>query len=324
MQKNLGLVRLIDEASQNIAPYVRQTYLEHSTAYSELTGARVFLKCENLQYTGSFKLRGAINKLLSVDRRSPQEKVVVAASTGNHGKAVAHGATRLGFRAKVFAPSTADPEKLHAIERYGAELVVGGNDCIDAEVAAQHFSDEHDAIYVSPYNDPIVVAGQGVIGKELCGQMDRIDAVFVSLGGGGLVSGIAAAVKNVHPDCKVIACSPENSMVMIESLQAGKIVDLPSEETLSDGTAGGVEAGSVTFNYCRELVDECVSVSEDSIKQCLRDFITTQHMLIEGAAAVAIAGMMQMAERWQGKNVVVVLCGANIGATKLSQVFNDS
>jgi threonine dehydratase len=166
--------------------------------------------------------------------------------------------------------------------------------------------------YVSPYNDPLVVGGQGTVGVELDRQLDRIDAVFVSLGGGGLISGIAAHLRTVRPDVTVVGCSPENSQVMIQSVRAGKILDLPSRPTLSDGTAGGVERGAITFDLCRELVDDFVTVTEEEIANHWREFTTTHHMMIEGAAAVAIASFMKLRDRFAGNNVVVVLCGANI------------
>jgi threonine dehydratase len=175
--------------------------------------------------------------------------------------------------------------------------------------------------YISPYNDPQIVGGQGTIGAELVAQLDRIDAVFVSLGGGGLISGIAGYLKQARPGVQVIGCSPENSRVMIESVRAGAILDLPSLPTLSDGTVGGVEAGSITFDLCRQLVDSYVTVSEDEIAASLRDFIGAHHMLIEGSAAVAIAAFVRRAEEFAGKNVVIVLCGANISLETLCKVL---
>jgi threonine dehydratase len=171
--------------------------------------------------------------------------------------------------------------------------------------------------YIPPYNDPQVAGGQGTIGVELARQLGQIDAVFVSLGGGGLISGIAGYLKSVHPNIQIIGCSPENSQVMIQSIKAGKILDLPSLSTLSDGTAGGIEAGSITFALCRDLVDEYMTVTEDEIKKSLRLFMETHHMLIEGAAAVAIASYLKTCQQWIGKNVVIIICGGNISLETL-------
>jgi len=175
---------------------------------------------------------------------------------------------------------------------------------------------------VSPYNDPLVIAGQGTIGVELERQLDRIDAVFISLGGGGLISGVAAYLKSVRPDVRVVGCSPESSQVMIQSVQAGEVLDLPSKPTLSDGTAGGVESGAITFDLCRELVDDYVTVTEEEIADSWREFTGVHHMMIEGAAAVAIASFMKLRAQFAGKNVVVILCGANISLETIKELLS--
>ena len=318
---SLTLVDRIAEAHTRIRSHVRETYVEHSRYYSELTGANVFFKCENLQYTGSFKLRGATNKFLTLP--DEQRRKVVAASTGNHGRAVAYVANQFGGSATIFVPATSDASKIAAITDAGTQVQVAGDDCIEAESAARAFAAENGGAYVSPYNDWEVVAGQGVVGAELCTQLSDIDAVYVSVGGGGLISGIAAAVKSRCPDCRIVGCSPENSKVMFESLAAGRVLDLPSKETLSDGTAGGVERDSITVDLCRDLVDEWVAVSEDDIRYCLSRFVETHGMVIEGAAAVAISGLMKSGENIHGKNVVVVLCGRNIAPDRLARILQE-
>jgi threonine dehydratase len=298
-------------ADERIRPHARKTYLEYSPYYSDVGGAEVFFKLENLQHTGSFKTRGALNKLLTLTPDA-LTRGVVAASTGNHGAAVAFAAARVGTRAVVFVPDNASRDKLKMVERLGAEIRFHGDDCMVAELAARRHAEAHGMAYVSPYNDPMVVGGQGTVGVELGRQLDRIDAVFVSLGGGGLISGIAAYLKSARPGVRVIGCSPEHSQVMIQSVKAGEILDLPSQPTLSDGTAGGVEAGSITFDLCRELVDDYVTVTEDEIADSWREFTGVHHMMIEGAAAVAIASFMKLRAQFVGNNVVIVLCGANI------------
>jgi threonine dehydratase len=316
----MDILKEILRAEKRIRPYIRETPLDHSPTLSQAGGGNVYCKLENLQVTGSFKVRGAMNKLLSL---APQElaRGVVTASTGNHGAAVARSARVLDALAIVFVPQDANPAKLQAVEQLGAEVRYHGNDCVEAETHARQYAARHGLTYVPPYNDPQVIGGQGTIGVELARQLDRIDAVFVSLGGGGLISGIASYMKAVHPGIQIIGCSPENSQVMIQSVQAGRILDLPSLPTLSDGTAGGIEAGSITFGLCRDLVDAYVTVTEDEIRQSLRSFIAAHHMLIEGAAAVAIASYLNMADQYTGDNVVIVLCGANIGLATLSKVL---
>jgi threonine dehydratase len=175
--------------------------------------------------------------------------------------------------------------------------------------------------YISPYNDPRVVGGQGTIGIELEQRLDRIDAVFASLGGGGLICGIAGYLKSGYPDIQMIGCSPQNSQVMIQSVKAGEILALPSLPTLSDGTAGGVEAGAITFDLCQMLVDDYVTVTEEEIKDSLRQFMETHHMLVEGAAAVAVSSYLKTRERFVGKNVVIIVCGGNISLGTLQQIL---
>jgi threonine dehydratase len=316
----MDLPREVRVAEARIRPFVRETPVEHSHYLSQLGNAQVFLKCENLQHTGSFKVRGATNKLLAL---SPTERArgVVAASTGNHGAAVARSASQVGVTALVYVPEDADPSKLENIRRYGAEVRHHGRDCVIAEEFARHYAEEHSLPYVSGYNDAQVVAGQGTIGVELDRQLGDIDAVFVTLGGGGLLAGIAGYLKSLNPGVTVVACSPENSKVMVESVRAGEILDLPSLPTLSDGSAGGIEPGAITFELCRELIDEFVTVTEEEIAATLRSFIDAHHMLIEGAAAVAVAGYDVLRERFAGQQVAIVLCGANISAARLRDVL---
>ncbi len=323
MPECLSLVAEISRAHERIAPFIRETYLQFSPFYSELTGASVYFKCENLQLTGSFKLRGALNKYLSLTS-SERQRGVVAASTGNHGKAVAYASRVANPESQcpcmIFAPTDADPLKLKAIRKMGADVQLSGFDCVEAESNAREFSANHSQTYISPYNDSDVIAGQGTIGLEICKQLERVDAVIGSVGGGGMLGGIASFVRDQFPDCKIIGCSPENSNVMIQSLAKGRLLDLPSTETLSDGTAGGVEAGSITFEVCQQHITHPVSVTETEIADCLVEFIDRQGMLIEGAAAVAIAALLRSSQQLAGKNVVVVLCGANISTQRLKSI----
>jgi threonine dehydratase len=307
-------------AEERIRPHIRQTILEYSPFLSQLGEANIYCKLENLQHTGSFKVRGAMNKLLSLTA-GERARGVVTASTGNHGMAVAWSLNKLNASGIIFVPENATPSKIQAIERIGAEVRYFGQDTVDTEVHARQYAAQNHLTYVPPYNDPQVVGGQGTIGVELARQLDQIDAVFVSLGGGGLVSGIAGYLKSVHPGVQIIGCSPENSQVMIQSVRAGEILDLPSLPTLSDGTAGGVEAGSITFELCRILVDEYVTVTEYEIKESLRLFVQTHHMLIEGSAAVSIASYLKIRRRFAGKNVAIIICGANISPETLKKVL---
>jgi threonine dehydratase len=316
----IDIPQLATDAHKRIRPFLRQTILDYSLAYSRRSGANVYFKCENLQHTGSFKARGAMNKLLSLSREE-RERGVVTASTGNHGAAVAFGLRHVGATGIVFVPENAAKSKTSNIEQLGAEVRTFGQDSAKTEVHARQFAAQEGMTYISPYNDPHIIGGQGTISVELVQQLETIDAVFVSLGGGGLISGIAGYLKSQLPQAQVIGCSPENSQVMIQSIKAGEILDLPSLPTLSDGTAGGVEAGSITFPLCRRWVDSYITVTEDEIRNSLRQFMSDQHMLIEGSAAVAIAAFEQVQASYVGKNVVILLCGANIGLSTLKDIL---
>ncbi len=310
----------VSAAAERIRDHVRETPVEESLPLGEAGECRVFLKLENFQLTGSFKIRGAMNKLLSLgpERR---RRGVVAASTGNHGAAAACGAKTLGSPAIIFVPEDASSDKVDAIRAYGADVRTFGDDCVKAETHARQYAAERDLDFVSPYNDPWIVGGQGTIGVELAHQLGDLDVVFVALGGGGLISGISGYLKSLPGHVEVIACSPENSAVMCHSVQAGRIVEEESKPTLSDGTAGGVEADSITFDLCRRLVDDYVLVSEAEIREAMRLVIERHHMLIEGAAGAAVAGFLKLRRRCAGQRVAVVLCGANVGRRALLEVI---
>jgi len=307
-------------AANRIDAHIRETPLDYSPALSELSGANVYLKLENLQHTGSFKLRGAFNKLLSL---TPEERAAggVAASSGNHGAAIAYAMSKLGVTGVIFVPEQTSSTKVDAIKRAGGEVRFFGNDGLDTEMHAREYARQNDMVYLSPYNDLDVIAGQGTCGVEIARQLSAIDAVFIAVGGGGLISGVGSFLKSVNPATSVIACQPLASAVMTESVKAGEILDLPSEPTLSDGTAGGIEAGSITFDICRDLVDEYQVVTEEQIADAMCLFIDSHHMLPEGAAGVAIAGFLASAEKYQGKNVVIIICGGNISRETLKKVI---
>jgi threonine dehydratase len=307
-------------AANRIASYIRETPLDYSPYFSELTGANVYLKLENLQHTGSFKLRGAFNKLLSLSEED-REAGGVAASSGNHGAAIAHAMNKLGVAGTIFVPEQTSPTKVEAIKRAGGDVRFFGTDGLDTELHAREFAEENGMVYLSPYNDPDVIAGQGTCGVEIAQQLADVDAVFIAVGGGGLISGVGSFLKSVNPSLDVVACQPAASAVMTESVKAGKIVDLPSDPTLSDGTAGGIEADAITFDICRGIADEYVVVSEEQIAEAMRGFIDSHHMLAEGAAGVAIAGLLASGDKYKDQNVVVIVCGGNISRETLKKVI---
>jgi threonine dehydratase len=304
------------EASSRIAGIVRETPLDYSYRFSDLTGAEVYLKLENLQYTGSFKLRGAVNRLLTLTP-AQKEAGCVTASSGNHGAAVAYAMRKLGIGGVIFVPEQTSGAKVDAIRSYGGEVRFFGSDGLDTELHARAFADEHGMTYLSPYNDPDVVAGQGTCGIEIMRSIPEFDTLYVAVGGGGLASGVASVLKSSIPSIRIVGCQPEASAVMAHSVEAGRIIDEPSRPTLSDGTAGGVEQDAITFELCRELVDEFVLVGEPEIAQARRRFIDFEHQLIEGAAGVALGAMLKQREALAGRQVVVLICGGNVGRDTL-------
>lgn len=312
-------------AHERLRPYIRETPCDRSVALSRVGAgkdhsAEVFLKLENLQHTGSFKARGALNRLLSL---TPEERArgVVTASSGNHGAGVAWASEQLGVTATVFVPQQAAATKVEMIERYGATVSRVGTDGLDTEEHAREVAAREGRTYVSPYNDPIVMAGQGTVGVELCAQLPEVDAVYVAVGGGGLIGGIAAYLARAVPSARIVGAQPEHSAVMAHSIQAGRVLELPSLPTLSDGTAGGIERDTVTFPVCQSLVDEWVLVPEREIAAAMRRFINVHHLLIEGSAALAIAAFERQRARHVGERVAIVICGGNISLDRLRDVM---
>jgi threonine dehydratase len=294
-----------------IRPQVPVSPLQPSSTLSKASGCEVLLKCEHLQPVGSFKIRGATNKVRLLDAQA-RRRGVTTASTGNHGQAVALAGQRAGVPVTVYVSASAAPPKLDAIKALGAELVVIAGPPIEAELLARRQADEHGKVYISPYNDFDVVAGQGTVGMELVEQAPDLDAVFVSVGGGGLVSGVGTALKRLSPRTRIVGVWPENSPCMLAAMEAGRIVDVHEEETLSDGTAGAIEPGAVTLAFCREVIDETVTVTEAEIGRAMRSVAQAEHWIVEGAAGVALAGLVKCAPSLQGRKAAAVMCGRNI------------
>jgi threonine dehydratase len=316
MQENvkmtmMSLFERIKRAHSVIRPQVPVSPLERSRPLSNTLGCEVLLKSEHLQPTGTFKIRGATNKIhvLADDARRTG---VITASTGNHGQAVARAGALGGVPVIVYvAASTARP-KMEAIKGLGAELVVVEGNPLDAELEARRRAAQEKRPYISPYNDLDVVAGQGTLGMELIEQAPQLDAVFISVGGGGLIGGTGTAIKNLRPQTRVVGIWPENSQCLLKALEAGQIIDVPESPTLSDSTAGAVEPGSVTFPICQSVIDQTMTVTESEIAAAMRYLAAAEHWIVEGSAGVALAGLMKVADAYRGQKVAVVLCGRNI------------
>lgn len=303
-------------AAARIQPFIRETVLEYSVPLSRESHANIHLKCENLQQIGAFKVRGALNKLL-VLTDAEKQKGVVTASSGNHGAAVAFGLNQLKIKGKIFVPENVSSAKLANIKNYHSDVELFSTDCMLTEMHAREYANKNGLVYISPYNDFDVICGQGTIALELVKQLQKIDVVFVPIGGGGLISGIAGCLKTISPATKIIGCMPENSPVMSNSIKAGKIIEMETLPTLSDATAGGIESDAITFGLCQQYVDDYVLVSEEEIKSAIIKLLGSHRLLTEGASGTALAAALKTAQNYRGKNMVVVLSGGNISLDTL-------
>lgn len=314
--------REVGLAADRIGPHIRETPLEPSPFLSRETGADVHLKLECVQVTGSFKARGALNKLLSLGA-AERARGVVAASTGNHGLAVAHALALLGIAGEIFLPASVSPAKLEGLRARGARVRLVDEDPGVVETVARQDADRTGRIYVSPYNDPQVIGGQGTVGVELLRQLEGLEAVLVPVGGGGLVGGIGAWMKERAPSVRIVGCQPAACPILVESVKAGRLLQLPSAPSLSDATVGLIEAGAITFPLCRACVDDWLVVDEPAIRAALRLVLERQSVLIEGAAALPVAALLAARDRWRGARVALVLSGSHIALPTLADVLRD-
>lgn len=317
----MNIKQEILNAERRIRKYIRQTPLEYSLYLSKISGSHVYLKCENLQITHSFKLRGALNKVLSLTAEEKQRGIVTA-SSGNHGSAVAYILQRFNIDGIIYLPENVSPAKEETLRLYSVKMQHFGTDCVKTETYAGNEAASRNQIFISPYNDFQIIAGQGTAAIELTEQLKQIDAVFVPVGGGGLISGIGGYLKSMQKKTDIIGCQPVNSAVMYRSVQAGHIVDIFSKPTISDGTAGGIEPGSITFGLCQKYVDDFVLVTEEEIIAAIKLILQKHYMLAEGAGALSVASFLREAEKYRGKNVVLVISGAKIGTEKLREILS--
>ncbi len=310
----------VEQAYARSKVYIRNTPLEHSPYLSQLIDGVVYLKLDNIQKTGSFKFRGAVSKMTSLTE-TEKASGVVTASTGNHGAACSLAMSLLDIKGKIVVPENVHKNKVENILNLGGDVEYFGCDCLNAEERAREISETTGATYISPYNDPAIICGQGTMGVEIHKDLDSVDSVFISVGGGGLISGVGGYLKSKNDNLNIVGVSPKNSCVMYESLKVGKQLDLPSKDTLSDGTAGGVEFGSITFALCQEIIDDFVLVSENEIANGICIGVEKHHQLFEGAAGAAVAGFLKQIDQLKGQTVVIVMCGGNISSEVLKSIL---
>jgi threonine dehydratase len=314
----------VNAAGQRLDGIALRTPLEPSPELAEATGAaEVRLKREDVQLIGAFKTRGAHNKVAIVASERP-EAGLVTASSGNHGIAVATAAIRHGMRLTVLVGRSVSPaklERLRALETSRITVELAGNDTDDAEAEARRRDDAGLAIYIPPYNDPDVIAGQATVGVEILEDWPESDTILVPIGGGGLIAGIGLWVKAVKPGLRLIGVQPAASPPMYAYLETGSTDPMPIAPTLADGVAGNIERSSITWKLCRQLVDEVVVVEEDPIASAMRWAIEVPHLLLEGSAVLGIAALLAGSVEVEGRNVAVVITGRNVSPAILRSVI---
>ncbi|GAA3289817.1 threonine ammonia-lyase [Arthrobacter citreus] len=312
----------VEAAAKLLDGVIALTPIEQSRALGRLTGSNVYLKCENLQRAGSFKVRGAYVRMAKLSP-SERERGVVAASAGNHAQGVAVAAARLGIKARIFMPLGVALPKLAATQGHGAEVVLHGHNVDEALAEAQRYSDETGAVFVHPFDNVDVVAGQGTIGLELLDQIPNLDTVLMGVGGGGLLAGVAVAIKarakELGREVRIIGVQAENAAAYPPSLAADALVPLTKVSTIADGIAVG-RPGQLPFSIIRELVDDVVTVSEDSLARALIFLLERSKMVVEPAGAVGVAALMDGKIENPG-NTAVVLSGGNIDPMLMLKVI---
>lgn len=321
MESTLTL-RDIYQARKAIGSSICKTPLVRSWDLSRNT-QKVFMKLETVHDIGAFKIRGAMSRLLNLNSEQ-KARGVVATSTGNHGRAIAHAAGQLGIRAVVFMSERVSADKISDIESYGAEVHVVGDNFDETRSAADKLVAQENMLMVDPFDDPHVIAGQGTIGLEILEDLPEVDTVLVPVGGGGMISGIALALKSSSPNIRVIGISMERGAAMYESIRAGKPIEVAEVETLADNLGGGIGLDNRhTFKLVQDYVDDLILVNEDQIASAMKYAFEHERILIEGAAAVGIAALMNDLVEDIGKEVVIIISSRNVNIDVLHRTINS-
>lgn len=309
----------IERAAERLRPIIHHTELDRSTTFSAMSGGQIYLKCENRQKTGSFKIRGASNKIASMTERA-ENRPVVASSAGNHAQGVAYAASRLGIPATIVMPKAAPIAKVQATEGYGAKVVLAGDCYDDAYACAKRICEEEGAAFLHPYNDPEVIAGQGTLGLEILEDLPYVDVIVVPAGGGGLLAGVAAAVKQVNPRVKVYGVQARGADAVAQSFREKKLVTTDSASTIADGIA--VKApGDITVELINRYADGVVTVSDTEIADAILLLIERAKQIVEPAGATPLAAVLNGRIDVKGKRVVCVMSGGNIDVSFVQSII---
>ncbi|AOT73145.1 threonine ammonia-lyase [Geosporobacter ferrireducens] len=306
------------EARDRLKNVVEETNLLYSAVFSSEFGNNVYIKPENLQKTGAFKIRGAYNKISKLSLKERQ-KGLISSSAGNHAQGVAYAAQQLGVKATLVMPKTTPLIKVEATRNYGAQVVLSG-DCYDEAYAeALRLQKENQSLFIHPFNDLDVIEGQGTIGLEILEELENVDCILVPIGGGGLIAGIAAAVKSLRPDIKIIGVEPEGAKAMKLSMENNKLTYLKTVDTIADGVAVK-KPGDLTFSIIKDYVDEIVTVSDFDIMEAFLLLLEKHKLIGENAGVLSLAGLKKIQEK--NKNVVCVVSGGNIDVLTISSLIN--
>ena len=314
-------IKEVQEARERIKPHIRETQLLYARKISEIAGGEIYLKLENLQKSGSFKLRGATNKIMQLPKEATKNGVI-ASSAGNHAQGVAHSATSLGIKSTIVMPAGAPIAKVEATKNFGAEVVLHGAIYDDAYEKACELQKEHGYTFVHPFNDEDVIAGQGTIALEIFEQLEKIDQIVCPIGGGGIIAGIAVVAKTLNPKCKIIGVQASNCAGMQNAIKKGKIEKIDGKPSLADGIAVA-KPGDVTYEYVKKYVDEIVTVTEDEIAETILYLLEKCNIIAEGAGTVSTAAVLKGKINTKDKNTVCIVSGGNIDITLVERIINN-
>ena len=306
------------EARERLGTVIVKTKLIHSSVFSEETGNEVYIKPENLQRTGSFKIRGAYNKISKLTEEE-KKKGVIASSAGNHAQGVALAAQKLGIKAVIVMPKHTPLIKVEATRKYGAEVILSGEVYDEAFQKAKELQEKEGYIFIHPFDDEDVIEGQGTIALEVLEELPDADIIMVPLGGGGLISGVAAAAKMKNPQIKIVGVEPEGAASALKSIEKGKVTELKEASTIADGAAVK-RIGNIVFDYIKKYVDEIITVSDYELMEAFLLLVEKHKIVAENAGILSVAGLKKLKEK--GKKIISILSGGNIDVLTISSMIN--